>query len=560
MKLLKKVISSKIFLLFFILISAVPSLKAQVVYEPLYEDIYNFLRRISQKGIIEFNDLIRPLPRTYIAEKLLEADSLSVELTSLEKEELRFFLNDHYFEEWLIKGNEDKMENLDYFSYDPSNRWRMFSYGNEGFKINANLILGAELGSVKKAKQTHFWNGFYSYGYIYDLIGFSFDFRDNTESGTTLDKTKSFTPVTGVNPKTDLNTYNYPHDKMEYSEAKMMLATNWKWGSIAAGKEFLEWCYGDNGLLVLSQKAPSFPLIRLDISPVNWLSFNYFHVWLSSDVVDTTSFYPTATGDQRFLFREKYLASHTLTIKPTKGLDISLGESIIYADRLEILYLIPVTFFRLADHYLSRQYNQAGSNAQFFFTVSSKGHLKNTHLYGTLLIDELTLNGLWKSENQRNQIGFTLGSSITDLPIENLTLKLEYTKIYPYVYQHYVSTTTYESASYVLGHWMNNNADQVFGSLKYRFARGLEALIWGRYIRQGERADPAKIFDQPQPPFLFGIRTNYTYLGAQVKYEFMHDLFARLKYQYTKTSKQQEDLSFVNSSEQEFYFAVYYGL
>ena len=560
MKLLKKVISSKNFLLFFILISGVPSLKAQVVYEPLYEDIYNFLRRISQKGIIEFDDLIRPLPRTYIAEKLLQADSLSAELTSLEKEELRFFLNDHYFEEWLIKGNEDKKENLDYFSYDPSNRWRMFSYGSEGFKINANLILGAELGSVKKAKQTHFWNGFYSYGYISDLIGFSFDFRDNTESGTTLDKTKSFTPVTGVNPKTDLNTYNYPNDKMEYSEAKMMLATNWKWGSIAAGKEFLEWGYGDNGLLVLSQKAPSFPLIRLDISPVNWLSFNYFHVWLSSDVIDTTSFYPTATGDQRFLFREKYLASHTLTIKPTQGLDISLGESIIYADRLEILYLIPVTFFRLADHYLSRQYNQAGSNAQFFFTVSSKGHLKNTHLYGTLLIDELTLNGLWKSENQRNQIGFTLGSSITDLPIENLTLKLEYTKIYPYVYQHYVSTTTYESASYVLGHWMNNNADQVFGSLKYRFARGLEALIWGRYIRQGERADQAKIFDQPQPPFLFGLRTNYTYLGAQVKYEFMHDLFARLRYRYTITSKQQEDLSFIDNNDQEFYIAIYYGL
>ena len=557
---MKNQLSVKYFLSVLVILLFMPAVKAQVVYEPLYEDVYNFLRRVSQKGIIEFDDLIRPLPRTYITEKLLETDSLSSQLTSLEKEELKFFLNDFYFEKWLIDGDDSKKENLDYFSYDPADRWRMFSYGAEGFKINANFILGAELGSVKKAKQTHFWNGFYSYGYVSDILGFSFDFRDNTEEGTTLDKTKNFTPITGVNPKTDLNTYNYPPDKMEYSEAKMMLATDWKWGSLAAGKEFLEWGYGDNGLLVLSQKAPSFPLIRLDISPVNWLSFNYFHAWLSSDVVDTTSFYPTAIGDQRFLFREKYLASHTLTIKPTKGLDISLGESIIYADRLEILYLIPVTFFRLADHYLSRQYNQAGSNAQFFFGVSSKGHIKNTHLYGTLLIDEVTLNGLWKSEDQRNQIGFTLGSSLTDLLIENLTLKLEYTKIYPYVYQHYISTTTYESASYVLGHWMNNNADQVFGSLKYRFARGLEALIWGRYIRQGERADVSKQFDQPQPPFLFGLRTNYTYLGGQVKYEILHDLFVRARYQYMKTSMQQEDLSFVDNNEQEFYFAVYYGL
>lgn len=560
MKVLRKFSFLKTFLLLVILFTAVTFIQAQVVYEPLYEDVYNFLRRISQKGIIEFDDLIRPLPRKYISEKLLEADSLSSQLTSLERDELKFFLKDFYHERWLSEGNDKQTEHLDYFGYDPADRWRMFSYGGDGFKLNASLILGAEIGSVKKAKQTHFWNGIYSYGYIYDVLGFSFDFRDNTESGTTLDKTKSFTSETGVNARTDMNFYNYPSDKMEYSEAKMMLATDWKWGSLAAGKEFLEWGYGDNGLLVMSQKAPSFPLIRLDINPIDWLSFNYFHAWLSSDVVDTTSFYTTEMGDKRFLFRDKYFASHTLTLKPTRGLDFSLGESIVYADRLEILYLIPVTFFRLADHYLSRQYNQAGSNAQFFASVSSKGHIKNTHFYGTLLIDEITLNGLFESSKQRNQIGFTLGGSLTDLPFENLTLKLEYSKIYPYVYQHYINTTTYESASYVLGHWMNSNADQVYGSLKYRFIRGLEAFVWARYIRQGERADVTKQFTQPQPPFLSGLRTNYSYFGAQVKYEFMHELFVRARYQYMKTSKQQEDLSFVDDSNQEFYFAVYYGL
>jgi hypothetical protein len=533
---------------------------AQVVYEPLYEDVYNFLRRISQKGIIEFDDLIRPLPRAYISKKLSEADSLSSQLTSLERDELEFFLKDYYHERWLSEGNNKQTEHLDYFGHDPADRWRMFSYGGDGFKINADLILGAEIGYVKDAKQTHFWNGIYSYGYIYDVLGFSFDFRDNTESGTTIDKTKIFTPETGVVARTDMNTYQYSPDKMEYSEAKMMLATDWKWGSLAAGKEFIEWGYGDNGLLVMSQKAPSFPLIRLDINPVEWLSFNYFHAWLSSDVVDTTSLYPTENGDYRFSFREKYLASHTLTIKPTRGLDISIGESIIYADQLEFLYLIPITFFRLADHYLSRQANSAGSNSQFFAQVSSKGHIKNTHLYGTLFIDEFTIDGIGDPETEKTQIGFTLGSSVTDLLLDNLTIKLDYSKIYPYVYQHYINTTTFESNSYVMGHWMNNNADQVFGSLKYRFIRGLEALVWARYIRQGERADESQQFELPQPPFLFGLRTNYTYLGGQIKFEILHDLFARANYQYLKTSKQQEDLSFIDETNHEFYFAVYYGL
>ena len=560
MKVLQKISFLKTFLLFVILLSSGNFIQAQVVYEPLYEDVYNFLRRVSQKGIIEFDDLIRPLPRKYISDKLLETDSLSSQLTSLERDELKFFLKDFYHERWLSEGNDKQTEHLDYFGYDPAERWRMFSYGGDGFKLNADLILGAEIGSVKDAKQTHFWNGIYSYGYIYDVLGFSFDFRDNTESGTTLDKMKSFTPETGVNARTDLNTFNYSPDKMEYSEAKMMLATDWKWGSLAAGKEFLEWGYGDNGLLVMSQKAPSFPLIRLDVNPVEWLSFNYFHAWLSSDVIDTTSFYPTENGDQRFLFRNKYLASHTLTIKPTRGLDISIGESIVYADQLEFLYLIPITFFRLADHYLSRQSNSAGSNSQFFAQVSSKGHIKNTHLYGTLFIDEFTINGIGDPATEKMQIGFTLGGAVTDLPIDNLTLKLEYSKIYPYTYQHYINTTTYESASYVMGHWMNNNADQVYGSLKYRFIRGLETEIWARYIRQGERAQESEQFELPQPPFLFGLRTNYTYLGAQAKFEILHELFVRARYQYMKTSKQQEDLSFFDDSNQEFYFAVYYGL
>ncbi len=164
---LREIFSLKIF--FIVLICLVPNLKAQLVYEPLYDDVYNFLRRVSQKGIIEFDDLIRPLPKMYIAEKLLEADSLSSKLTSLEREELKFFLESYYFEEWFIKYDNKKDEYLEWFNSDPGERWRVFSYGGDGFKLNFDPILGFEAGSVKSEMTTHFWNGFYSYGYIYDV-------------------------------------------------------------------------------------------------------------------------------------------------------------------------------------------------------------------------------------------------------------------------------------------------------------------------------------------------------------------------------------------------------
>ncbi len=532
---------------------------SQVVYEPLYKDVYQFLRRLSTKGVIEYNDEIRPLSRKYIAEKLIEAEQNSGELTSVERDDLQFYKKDYYHELQFI-NNEKTDKHLEYFSSDPADRWRFFSYGDDLFKMNLSLILGYEIGSLDNAKRTHLWNGIYTFGYITDALGFSFDFRDNTETGATIDKTKEFSPVTGVVARTSENISDFSKTKIEYSKFKGSIATNWSWGTLAAGKEYFEWGYAENGLLVLSQKAPSFPFIRLDIYPVDWLGFNYFHAWLSSDVIDSASFYNTETEAVRFQYRDKYLASHTLFIRPVKGLKLSIGESVVYSDKLEFLYLFPLSFFRLADHYLSNQKNSAGANSQFFFAVSSRNHIKNTHLYGTLFIDEITLGGLTDPEKQRNQLGFTLGASTVDLPLENLTLTLEYTKIYPFVYSHFIPTQTYENHSYVMGHWMGYNNDQVYASLRYRFMRGLDVFLWGRYIRKGEQGKVEDQYKQPQPPFLFGLRTNYTYFGTTIKYEILHELFVRLRYQYTKTSTQQEDLSFTDKTVSEFHFAVYYGM
>lgn len=544
------------FFITFILFSL--RISAQVVYEPLHRDVYNFLSRLAQKGIMEYNDQIKPLSRIYIAQKLIEAEG-QVGLTQLEKEELDFYKSDFFNEISFLRG-EKRKKTTKIVEKDEGGRLRLFSYSDDKFKLNVSPIFGVKAGLRDEKKLTHFWNGLYLYGYIFDFLGFSFDFRDNTESGKTIDRLKQFTPVTGINPKINRNEVNYNPDKIEYNEAKTTISANWSWGNFTVGKEFFQWGYGEGGNLVLSTKAPSFPFIRLDLRLADWISFNYLHAWLLSDVVDSSDIYFASDGRERFHFREKYLASHTLTIFPTRGLNISLGESIVYSDKIEVLYLMPFMFFRLADHYLSRQYNNAGSNAQFFASVSSRNHLKNTHLYGTLFIDEITLNNAFNPEKQRNHFGFTLGASTVDLPIDNLKFTLEYTKILPYVYSHFIQTTSYQSASYNLGHWMGSNADQVYGSLNYRFIRGLKATLWGQYIRKGEEADVRKEQDLPQPAFLSGLQTNYTYFGFSLSYEFVHELFIRADFQNVKTSVEQVDKSFIDSNLTEAYFSIYYGL
>lgn len=531
-------------------------LYSQVVFEPVNSDIYTFLSRVSQKGIIKYDDQIKPLPRSYLAGKLQEISSQKAHLTQLEKEELKFYRSELGVEINNLNKNK-KLVKTSVFTHDNYGRYRIFSFENSYFYISANPVLGYEIGSKNHSKITHRWNGLGFYGYIGKNIGFSFNFRDNREEGINIDKDKKFTPVTGISIAKSGNNY------IEYSSINVSISTNWSWGNFTIGKDNLEWGYGESGKLVLSNKAPSFPFIRLDISPVSWLHFNYFHGWLNSNVEDTTLRYSSfVKGQERSIFIDKFIASHTLTLTPIKGLDISLGESIIYADKLKYAYLIPIMFFRAADHYLSDNTNNFGGNSQFFFGLSSRNHIKNTHLYGSLYIDEIRTSELFNPAKQRNQIGFSLGGSITDLPLENLTWTLEYTKIYPFAFVHYIPTLTYQNNSYTLGHWIGHNGDLIYSSLNYRFIRGLQATLWGEYIRKGSEGTPVQQWNTqvPQPPFLFGLRTNYTHIGLDVKYEIIHDLFARAKFQYTKIEKEQENLSFNTESFSEFSFAVYYGL
>lgn len=550
----KGLIMKKWILLFAVLL--IQGISAQVVYEPLYKDVYAFLGRLSQKGVIEFNDQIRPVSRKYIAEKLLEAGEKRERLTSLEKDELEFLLKDYYNEINLIGGNKAG-KYLKYIAKDPGGRIRLFSYADSLFKLNVSPIAGYEMGSRDGKSYARQWGGAGLYGYLSNYIGFSFDYRDNSERGDNLDRKKAFTPVTGI------TTTTTSKNNIQYSEVRTSVTAGWSWGSISLGKDFLEWGYGESGLLVLSQKAPSFPFVRLDISPVEWLRFNYIHAWLSSDVVDSNEIYASLRDgrkNDRILYREKYLASHTFIITPFRGLNISLGESIVYSDRLQVSYLMPLMFFRLADHYNMRGSNSAGDNSQFFLGLSSRGHLKNTHLYGTMFIDEITLGGAFDPKKQRNQFGFTLGGSVTDLPVNNLTLTAEYTKIYPFVYRHYIPTQTYENAGYTLGHWMGHNSDMIYGSLKYRIIRGLEAGLWAQYIRKGENGIVDQQYTQPQPPFLFGLDTKYTYAGADVKYEIFHDAFVRGRFVYNETSAEQKTGGFKDTKFNEWYVSMYYGL
>ena len=61
--------------LLFSFLTIITTTNAQVVYTPLYSNVYEFLERMSIKQIIKLDDEVKPYSRTYITSLLKEIDT-----------------------------------------------------------------------------------------------------------------------------------------------------------------------------------------------------------------------------------------------------------------------------------------------------------------------------------------------------------------------------------------------------------------------------------------------------------------------------------------------------
>ncbi len=539
---------TKPFLVSIILLLSLGTLgvKAQVVYEPEYHTVYGYLSRLAQKGVIDLNDVVMPLPRTYINSKL---DSLSHHkdlLTPLEREELTFYLKEYTLERNLAENKEYAKPVLGLFSTKKDDRTRVTVYQDKDFAFSGQPIVGFQYENVSGRTLSQRWVGAWIYGYIGKNIGYSVDYN-NSKIGDIYngyDYKRIFSPEPGRYGTTSRNISRY-----DYNIFNATITAKWKWGSVTFGKNPISIGYGAGGKTILSDKASSFPQVRFDANPVRWLTFNYTHAWLNSGVIDSTTIYPTTIpGRMQFQYREKYLAVHSLTYKPFKGMSLTLGESAIYNDRIKIGYLIPITLFSAMNHYLGEADGGTNTvaNSQVFGQLSSRNHIPKTHLYFTYFIDELTLkSGNTAVSNARNHTAYQIGASVADFPFNNLHLTLEYTKVQPFAYVHFIQAQTYQHNGFNLGHWIGPNADQLFVQLHYRVIRGLDIKMMYNYIRKGNVGSGVQqISSQDIYPFLWGNVNKYSYFQTSIQYEPIHDLFFKLNFR----SENQSGVASINNN------------
>lgn len=523
------------------------SVFSQVIWENHRSEVYPYLYRMAQKGLIEFHDMIQPLSRAYIGERLMQLDSLRTKLSKTEKSELDFYLQE-------FKPLSQPNNQLGIVAKDQNKRLRGLFYSGKDIQLYADPMASVMHVNGLGQSFTQTSNGLQFWGQA-GKFGFQFSYRDYTERGTGLDSFRAESPETNI-----IKLFSNNPQKQNFTEVRAHISYAWKNGSISIGKDQLIHGYGENGRIILSDKAPSYPFIRFDYQPLKWLRFHYANAWLNSNIIDSNATYgtgnPVSTGT-RIQYIPKYLATHAIIISPKKGIDLSIGESIVYSDNMDLGFLIPINFFKVYDNNRSNYDIRAGSNGQFFFQGSARNILKNTHFYTTVFIDEIRVSTMFNKQKSRNQLGYTVGASITDIVLPYLTIGTEYTRVNPFVYGNLVPAQLYTQHSAPLGDWMGNNFDRFILYAKYTPIPKLRAYLRFQQIQKGGAGTVLQQYEaEPQPPFLFDFQKKRTDLFMQVGYEWLNNLYFNANYQWLNEERQNGQ----KLSGSRFSIGVSYGL
>lgn len=467
--------------IFLVIISIVSTIQAQDIPQHIsYYKLYDFVDELANSGLYELNSAIKPYSRTFILGKLLEAQAQPEKLSKRQKAEIAFYLND-----LALENNQLPAANWHLWKNDKSKAALLapgIFYRDSLFKARITPALGMNVLNNASGTIIQRWIGAEFQASIGKHVSVYGSLRDLSNNGEKL---------SGYYYLNDQPGYQYKEASYggDYSDSRGGIKISNKWGSIGFVKDNVVW--GDNyhGSNILSGRAPSYPMITLRLQPAKWFEMNYLHAWLVSNQVDSSYYY--LENDTRIWYRpaNKFMAANMFTFTPVRNLKISVGNSIIYAEKtIQGGYLIPIAFYKSIDHTLTKGLGTENQNSQMFMNISSR-NLKHTHLYTSIFIDEFNFARLEPSNKEANPISIKAGAFISNFPIHNLSAVVEFTRTNILNYKHSIPLLSYASNGYNLGNYLGDNAQEIYAALQYKPIRGLDFKLFYLNAQHGNEYD-----------------------------------------------------------------------
>ena len=479
--------------------------------------VYEFLDELASMQVIELNSAVKPYSRLYIAKKLDEADQQREGLNSRQQKELDFYLLD--FRKETVLFSQDRMtflwrEGEEDFTTGKTLRLKrdFFYYQDSLFSLTINPILGGEAFFNSDGRATYARNFGEARAYV-GKWGFYASLRDNHEK-----------PLLGRPQYLTKREGGHVKGYTDWSEMQAGITRSWSWGSAGFVKDRQQWGTNYNGANIFGGNNPTFFQFRINLKPVRWFEFNYFHGWLNSMVTDSSRSYWVSNSyglDYREVYHKKFIAANMFTFTPVRNLNISAGNSIVYTDRhFSPVYMFPLFFYKSVDHSMTSGVDNM--NSQTFIDISSR-NIRNLHLYATLFIDELSVARFGK-DDEWNFFSWKAGFRLSNMPVQNLSFTTEFTYSYPLSYQHYVPTLTYETQNYNLGHYLRDNSRELYFAIEYKPVRTLNIGAWLTYAVRGPDYTELGTPRVGNPP-LASVEWDSRVAGLRASYQVINDLY-----------------------------------
>ena len=493
-----------------------------------YTRIYDYLDELATDGIIELNSVAKPYARTLIAGKLLEAQAHSRELNKRQQDDLTFFLNEFALE--LNKLPETKLSMIKNNQLTAALLQPAFNYRDTLFRARISPIMGMNI--IHNSNGTIFkrWYGADLQTMIGKHLSIYGSLRDISIDGPLLSRPGYLN---------DLPGYEYKESSSggDYSDSRGGIKYIWNWGSVGFVKDNVVW--GDNyhGSNILSGRTPSFPMLTLHLKPTKWFDFQYFHGWLVSNVTDSTRYYVNSVDQKKYRMTNKFIAANLFTFTPIRNLNLSVGNSIIYAEETVLpVYFIPFAFYKSIDHTLTKGLGLENQNSQVFMNFSSR-NIKHLHLFTSIFIDDLMWSRFLSSNSERNPISLKVGAELSNFPIENLSLTGEFTQTNIITYKHYIPALTWASNGYNLGNYLGDNSREIYLAMCYKPVRGLDLSLSYMNAVHGNEYNYININNIINPilsqPVVGSTTWKNNTLAFNAQYEIVNNAYAILNVSYS---------------------------
>lgn len=532
------------------------------------DEVYDFLKRMQVQEIIpDYNSSNLPLSRYEISNYLLKINSVRNTLNKNDRSILDFYLRQYNFD---ITGNMKSDislvnnfsgENL--FSNDKYNHIYAYSDSNASlfFDITGGSKFRKSNGDSLGDKAISFMGiGFQVRGSLFNSVGYylkAVNWLKTSGDSSDIRFARLTDPEIFADWKLGEKNENY------YTpfEGYLRYQTKTNWLALTAGRTPLRQGFGYIDKLYLSDNTVAFDFFKLDLN-YKALQYSFTYGGLRGDSAGIP-------GNQ---LDAKNISTHRLTINFSNRFKLGIFESVVIPNSpFNFTFFNPISFLTAAELNKSSQGKNDNANNSIMGFDLEAIPVKNLSFQISVLLDDFSMSGIFKSDDITNKFGYQAGIFYNDaFTVPGLVATTEYTRINPFVYTHEDNLAQYTHWNLPLGHLLQPNSDEIAAGLNYYFDSrfNVSALIRiqrhaaGRIdsagstiLNYGGNINDGQYIVSERVGFLNGNRINKNIYEFNMNWEPLLQWKLSFKYVYALTDK-----LYINKKIIDRYFFINLGL